>query len=272
MKTQQTVKRGFTLVELLTVIAIIAVLAGLLFPVFARMGNEARKRSCGSNVKSIVQAMVMYKDDHGVYPDALYGISYRGGPLEPRLYPHYVKDRSVFTCPNHPQQWKADDTLVQPLQFMNGDMNPGVPAVESHYSTTVDPSRPWALAFARRDSYDIQYRPNTVNGTPYLNYSKYWDGYSKPPTTTGVSPDIGDTARQLIFRNPSDSTVVTVCLYHSDMNAAGQPSTGGMAVVGFLSGRVQDIPADRVSRWVPGNPSATPPVDPIYPWLVSPKP
>lgn len=42
---------AFTLIELLVVTAIIAILAAILFPVFARARENARKISCLSNVK-----------------------------------------------------------------------------------------------------------------------------------------------------------------------------------------------------------------------------
>lgn len=44
-------RNGFTLIELLIVISIIALLAAILFPVFARARENARRTSCASNLK-----------------------------------------------------------------------------------------------------------------------------------------------------------------------------------------------------------------------------
>ncbi len=62
-------KMGFTRIEALTVIAAIAVLAGILFSVFQRRPSRARLAHCISNLREIGLAMQLYCDDHdGRYP------------------------------------------------------------------------------------------------------------------------------------------------------------------------------------------------------------
>ena len=55
--------RAFTLVEMLVVIAIIAILAAILFPVFAQARAAARKTMCVSNFRQIGTALLMYSGD-----------------------------------------------------------------------------------------------------------------------------------------------------------------------------------------------------------------
>ncbi len=55
--------KGFTLIELLVVIGIIAVLAAILFPVFAQAREQARKTKCMNNMKQIYLAFRFYADD-----------------------------------------------------------------------------------------------------------------------------------------------------------------------------------------------------------------
>lgn len=56
-------RRGFTLIELLVVLAVIAILAGILLPVFASAREKARTATCGSNLKQLGLALVMYRSD-----------------------------------------------------------------------------------------------------------------------------------------------------------------------------------------------------------------
>ncbi len=64
--------RGFTLVELLVVIAMISVLLALLVPVVGAVRVCARRVSCGSNVRQIALGYLMYLDANN-------GCFYRGG-------------------------------------------------------------------------------------------------------------------------------------------------------------------------------------------------
>jgi prepilin-type N-terminal cleavage/methylation domain-containing protein/prepilin-type processing-associated H-X9-DG protein len=64
------IKSGFTLIELLVVIGIIALLAAILFPVFARARDQARKTACLSNLRQIGVAASLYTSDYdGGYPN-----------------------------------------------------------------------------------------------------------------------------------------------------------------------------------------------------------
>ena len=57
-------RRGFNLIELLLVIAIIATLAALLMPGLARARERGRMTACLSNMRQIASAMVMYMQEN----------------------------------------------------------------------------------------------------------------------------------------------------------------------------------------------------------------
>jgi prepilin-type N-terminal cleavage/methylation domain-containing protein/prepilin-type processing-associated H-X9-DG protein len=61
--------RAFTLIELLTVIAIIGVLSGLVIGGISRMRDSARRSSCSSNLRQIGSAFQLYAaENRGLYP------------------------------------------------------------------------------------------------------------------------------------------------------------------------------------------------------------
>jgi prepilin-type N-terminal cleavage/methylation domain-containing protein/prepilin-type processing-associated H-X9-DG protein len=86
--------RAFTLIELLVVVAIIAILAGILFPVFAHAQAKARQTDCVSNLKQLGLAMRMYTQDHDEFlPNR---DQYNGWWFQ--VIGPYVKNRQVFGC------------------------------------------------------------------------------------------------------------------------------------------------------------------------------
>ena len=64
---EEATKHGFTLVELLVVIGIIAVLISILLPSLARARQQALLISCSSNMRQVFQALALYAQDNKGY-------------------------------------------------------------------------------------------------------------------------------------------------------------------------------------------------------------
>jgi len=60
--------RGFTLVEMLVVMGIIAILMAIIVPGYVGMSRQNRQATCASNLKAIGQALAIFHADYGCYP------------------------------------------------------------------------------------------------------------------------------------------------------------------------------------------------------------
>jgi len=102
--TKSKQSAGFTLVEILIVVAVIGLLSALLLPAFSRARETARRTSCAGNLHQIGLALRQYATDYNNrypvrYADS--GLDSRKNNWRVQLFP-YARNAEVFRCPSNP--------------------------------------------------------------------------------------------------------------------------------------------------------------------------
>ncbi|MBX3734740.1 MAG: DUF1559 domain-containing protein [Verrucomicrobiae bacterium] len=96
-----TRRAAFTLVELLVVIAVVAVLAGLLLPALASARSRAHRAVCQSNLHQMGLGIQMYADDHGgLFPETTHQAVGTNQSWIFTLRPYLGNTDRVRVCPS----------------------------------------------------------------------------------------------------------------------------------------------------------------------------
>jgi prepilin-type N-terminal cleavage/methylation domain-containing protein/prepilin-type processing-associated H-X9-DG protein len=119
-------ERGFTLTEMLVVIAVIAVLTAILLPVFSTVREKARQNACLDNLRQIGTALTAYAQDYDDVNVLSHDCRFSLRVGAPVLYAHlllpYTRSTIVYACGSHP--------TVPTF----GNPNAGVPNIQVSYA------------------------------------------------------------------------------------------------------------------------------------------
>lgn len=230
------------MIELLTVIAIIAILAAIIFPVFSRAKDNANRGSDMSSMNSLRTALQLYRQDQGGYPPALLGYvtQYQTGPKAGQtmpaneiagfLYPRRVDSIDVFrsvklkasTTDITTAVWPTPDSRAAgsaPQIDLDGNgridgADDPANARQAFGTSQVVQGPSSARQFYKISGYDVADVPTASGTRTELRYTLFW-------TTWGLGGGNAlDDPRQLGYNDPPENTVITWNSFYRDYTGA----------------------------------------------------
>lgn len=225
-------RKAFTLVELLIVIAIIGLLAAILFPAFRRAQESAAQTNCASNLKQIYMAVELYRQDEKVYPASLAALLPAEFELDDTAGGSAGNDRGTgffkgglgaLICRN-------DDTDGSVPHSSYGDISIDIDAGDKNFMSRYVWNY-WGYRAEDEDGHcnedDASGCAGTAYQTPQLvldaNLDSSWFADSNP----AALPTVADEVRRnplkysLANRFAPTSTIITHCVFHRLPTAAG---------------------------------------------------
>ena len=116
--SQLHTQRGFTLIEVMVVVVILGILAGLVVPKLLDRPEEARRTKAVLQIKSIEEALALYKLDNGTFPATNQGLeALVEKPEKGRIPNKYREGGYLDKIPQDP--WGNDYVYLSP--GLNGD-------------------------------------------------------------------------------------------------------------------------------------------------------
>lgn len=224
----RTRRGGFTLFEILVVLAIAAVVTGITVGGFKEMRAGNKRVACATNLSQIYQAARLYAaDEDGKFPVyetdcttdptgiglwALYtfprdGASSELPEVDTKPIDRYVRSSKVFNCPAH-----LDEEGDRELLHDGSEYNPEY------------------LSYQTCDDGSPTYASSRTDSTTDLNWQRQLIHY--------------DGADKLVPRQPTGDTIVTYCIHHRHER--------GKDNVLFYDGSIQQIEVEQ--KYPPGDP------------------
>lgn len=237
-------RSGFSLVEILVVLGIIALLGAILFPAFARARENARQTNCASNLNQIYFAVQQYFQDERAYPDSLVDLLPAGSPFNnngtlgqiPDSAAGYMKSDKVLLCPN-------DDTDTTLPHSSYGALSKVISTPFPVTPTTTQPSD-YLWNFWGYDENGFAYPSASVAnslipaGSSVLVAPKDNLGVNQGLLHESLGNDVDDRDQNVVKFSLSNryappQTIITHCIFHriqtaNDLNSPQDLTDGAM--------------------------------------------
>ncbi|RRJ97083.1 prepilin-type N-terminal cleavage/methylation domain-containing protein [Opitutaceae bacterium TAV4] len=157
--THRARRHAFTLIELLTVIAIIGILAAILIPTVSTVRKTARKAECISNLRQLYGVVILHVHDNKDFmPIAFDNVNSQGWRWRMTEDGYLDKNTGITGCPEQRKSLPA--TTTNPLRAATFSMNRNLcispPFTDTkprkRYTQIATPSRTLLISDGRKNS------------------------------------------------------------------------------------------------------------------------
>ncbi len=115
---------GFTLIEIMVVIVILGILAGLIVPRIMGRPEEARRTKAALTLRSLDSALKLYKLDNGVYPTTEQGLEALIDKPDTGTVPGNWREGGYLDSTRVPKDpWGNDYVYIQPGEHGDYDLS-----------------------------------------------------------------------------------------------------------------------------------------------------
>ena len=124
MNRRLTNNRGFTLIEIMVVIAILALLAALVAPKIIGRSDDAKIADAKVQIKNLETALKLYKLDNSVYPSTEQGLEALVAKPSTGIIPKNYKDGGYLESKKIPKDpWGNDFVYLSPGEHGDYDLS-----------------------------------------------------------------------------------------------------------------------------------------------------
>ena len=222
------IKKGFTIVELVIVIAVIAVLAAVLIPTFSNVIDKANESAALTTAKNLYKEYVVENADTGKLLDDLY-IEVDGG------YIHYVKGEAVkeddgkyvvteipddaFVLPNNTLAiFKLGDDDIDKRNHLGGEINSYSLTVDGYTITLEELVKVFAPSYDNKGKACLKIGSGSSNGGFEMNVPDdvdsvafYVSGFGDDSTTVDVT-----TKERVALLSANETSSITITTVSND--------------------------------------------------------